>query len=802
MIDCLLIGFNDPNFEGYVDMVKSMGTNSGAYRDLRLAFVEYNNKPYRSMDLLNLFHFEKEPENHKVFHNADFLWPVITYLGSYLHQRGFSFDYVNLFQLEKEKLIEKLTKNIIRTVAITTTLYVSVHPILEIISFIRKYNSSVKIIVGGPYIYNQTKDTDKVTIERLFKYIDADFYVISSEGEFALAHILMALKSGSSFDGVNNIAYRNGNTFVITSSGVESNSLEENMVNYSLFPKEEFGQFVTLRTAKSCPFACAFCGFPQRAGKYTYMDLRCVEQELNAIRDIDGVTTLTFIDDTFNVPKGRFKEILRMMIRNKYGFKWNSYFRSDHADEEAIELMGQAGCEGVFLGVESGSDQLLQRMNKTARRRHYAKAIPLLKAAGISTHANLIIGFPGETYETVQETMDFIETAQPDFFRAQQWYCDPTTPIWQQREHYGIKGSAFNWTHNTMDANTAADLVDKVFLSIENSHWLPQYGFEQWSIFYLQRQGMTMEQIKAFVKSFNDMIKERLLHPEKKTIDPNLLDRLKATSRFRDCAPAEQEIVKLFSTPSSVATELFWLKEFQGSSTTSSLETVLEPSGCIESTLVATTCMVQGTILEQLRRHYSADRAGVMLAAYSLLLSRLNGLQEVSLLSASSPDDSELVLVPLRLYPRWALPFRQFVQQVQHQLLQTAPHQPYAFQTLSNLQLMKAHGCSSPILDVGYLTGQGVPQTLFSAHPLQGQHLKLLLQVTGDAQKQMSLQLISPQGCLKPRMLEQLTTYLHTILEAVTTHPELTLQEILLVREDESVTFPPPEDSSEVFNFQ
>ncbi|MEW6736577.1 MAG: PhpK family radical SAM P-methyltransferase, partial [Acidobacteriota bacterium] len=63
-MDCLIIGFNDSEFEQYVKMVKSMGTDSGAYKDLSLAFIEYKNKPYRSMDILNHFYFEsrKEPQ--------------------------------------------------------------------------------------------------------------------------------------------------------------------------------------------------------------------------------------------------------------------------------------------------------------------------------------------------------------------------------------------------------------------------------------------------------------------------------------------------------------------------------------------------------------------------------------------------------------------------------------------------------------------------------------------------------------------------------------------------------------------
>src|SRR4029078_1736945 len=103
-------------------------------------------------------------------------------------------------------------------------------------------------------------------------------------------------------------------------------------------------EFVTLRTAKSCPFSCSFCGFPQRAGKYKYLGVELLEKELDDIRNIGTVTTLTFLDDTFNVPKERFKEILRMMIRNNYGFKWNSFFRSDHGDDEHIVMLGHTGC--------------------------------------------------------------------------------------------------------------------------------------------------------------------------------------------------------------------------------------------------------------------------------------------------------------------------------------------------------------------------------------------------------------------------------------------------------------------------
>src|SRR5436309_15982656 len=124
--DCLIIGFNDYNFDEYVEMVRSTGPQSGAWRDLDLTFVENGGRRYRILDVLN--RVSGQDKSGRPYHNADFLWPVVLYLSTYLHRRGFAADYVNLFHLEKDKLRDKLLNDDILTVAITTTLYVTAHP--------------------------------------------------------------------------------------------------------------------------------------------------------------------------------------------------------------------------------------------------------------------------------------------------------------------------------------------------------------------------------------------------------------------------------------------------------------------------------------------------------------------------------------------------------------------------------------------------------------------------------------------------------------------------------------------------
>jgi radical SAM PhpK family P-methyltransferase len=486
-----------------------MGEDSGAFRDLRLAYIDLDGKPRRALDVLSRLRRGRPEESRPFFHNADFLWPVITCLGTFLTRQGLSFDYVNLFHLEKDKLAAKLAGDL-RAVAITTTLYVSPQPIVEIVSFVRKHNPRVPIVVGGPYIANQVIAMEPLDLEALFDYLGADIYVTGREGELTLTRLVRALRDGTDLGTVPNLAYRVGSDFVRTKLEIESNPLEDNMVDYSLFRPEDLGEFVTTRTAKSCPFSCSFCGFPQRAGKYTYLGLSHVARELDSISRIPAASTVTFIDDTFNVPKNRFRDLMRMMIDKDYGLRWNCFYRSDHGDRATIELMRQAGCEGVFLGIESGSDRMLKAMNKGARRADYLDALEAFGEVGISTYASLIVGFPGETDETVAETVSLIEEGRPDFFRAQLWYCDPVTPIYQRREELGIQGEAFNWSHQTMDWSAAVQIIDDVFTGVSGSVWLPQFGFEQWSTFYLQRKGMSMDQIKVFLRRFNTVLAHQM----------------------------------------------------------------------------------------------------------------------------------------------------------------------------------------------------------------------------------------------------------------------------------------------------
>jgi radical SAM PhpK family P-methyltransferase len=355
-------------------------------------------------------------------------------------------------------------------------------------------------------------------------------YINSSQGEAALADLISAIKNNGDISKVNNIHYKLKNSYIKTEIKEENNLLNENMVDWTLF-KNRLGKFANLRTAISCPYACAFCGFPQHAGKYQTTDVDKIEQELNSLKEAGNVESINFIDDTFNVPAERFKDILRMMIRNKYNFKWHSYFRCQFADEETISLMKESGCEGVFLGIESGNEQILKNMNKAAALDKYRNGIKLLRENNIITFASFIVGFPGETRETVQDTINFIEETKPDFYRAQLWYCEPITPVWNEKDKYNIKGSNFEWSHATMDSKTGCDLIEEMFLNVKNSVWLSQYNFDFVNLFHMLQRGLSLQEIKHFVNGFNLGVKHKLLNAQAPEITSAIIEQLKAVKR-------------------------------------------------------------------------------------------------------------------------------------------------------------------------------------------------------------------------------------------------------------------------------
>lgn len=508
-LDCIVIGYNELPFETYEELIGRYGTDSEAYRDLKFSFVDVAGKKMNYVNLLNhvisLANQDGAGGLKPDFESGDIPNLAAVYLTNFLSNSGFSAKYINLFQQEKERLIEYLAEDPY-CVAITTTFYVLNFPVTDIVEFIRKHNSKVKIVVGGPLVSNHARNYEGDGLVAALTDMGADVYVVEGQGELTLAMIVHCLKNRGDLRQVPNLIFLEDGGLHRTRMQPENNSLDVNYIDWGKFSGESLGRTLQTRTARSCAFNCSFCNYPARAGKLTLLGLESFEKELNSMRALGDVKNVVFIDDTFNVPLPRFKEMCRLMIDKEYDFNWYSYFRCSNSDEEAIDLMAKSGCKGVFLGIESGSPQILKNMNKAATPEKYVEGMRLLHDRGVLTFGSFITGFPGETDETVKETIDFINETKPSYFRSQMWYCEPGTPVDHNRQKYDITGEGFVWTHTSMDSLTAMDHIDRMFLTIDSSLWLPQWSFDFWIIPYLTGKGISFERFKQFMTLADRML--------------------------------------------------------------------------------------------------------------------------------------------------------------------------------------------------------------------------------------------------------------------------------------------------------
>lgn len=502
-IDCFVVGHNEIGVSRHNQLLRLLyGKSSKNYQETEkynLSHIRCEDGYYSPSQIFNMVRGDDGTRTEI----ADTFSLTIAYLCSFLYRNGFSFDYLNAFHRESDraKLAHALERGEVGAVAITTTFYLTMIPILDIVKFVRGYDKDVKIIVGGPFITNQFKLLPEEKLFKLLDTIGADFYVNSNEGEATLGNLLAALKGGTSLSSVNNLCFKEGGRFVSTSREPEANDLNANPVEWGLF-RSDIKDIVNIRTSKSCPFKCSFCSFPGASGRYKVADLSVVEHELDALHAINPDLGLDIIDDTFNIPKQRFDNLLKLMIRKKYRFRWYAFYKAQLAERETTRLMKEAGCVQIFAGCESGSQVILDNLVKQSKVEKYYEAFEYLHEFGLLSIASFIVGFPGETEETYRETLDFIEKARPTFFRSRLWWYDRSAPVHEQRERFKLTGEGYEWEHFTMNSSAAQKLADEMCLGVRNSIHATDYPIP----FEMLVKDVPVEVVKAFMGRFRDYL--------------------------------------------------------------------------------------------------------------------------------------------------------------------------------------------------------------------------------------------------------------------------------------------------------
>ncbi len=226
--------------------------------------------------------------------------------------------------------------------------------------------------------------------------------------------------------------------------------------------------YARIVTSRGCPYSCCFCQAGQISGKKVRM--RSVENIMAEIRWLIkeyGIKALLFDDDNLVYDKERATQLFKAMIDENLNIKWNSITIATYRlDEELIALMRQSGCEYVNIAIDSGTERVLKDIiHKPLQLSHAVKVAKLLKKYNIDFAANFIIGFPGETWNEIRETIKFAEDFDADYTKIFIATPLPNTELYKiaKERGYLIDNFSFDrhlWTDGAINTNefTANDM--------------------------------------------------------------------------------------------------------------------------------------------------------------------------------------------------------------------------------------------------------------------------------------------------------------------------------------------------------
>ena len=289
----------------------------------------------------------------------------------------------------------------------------------------KEYPDKLKI-VGGPHISALPDDFD-----------DSQFdLAVLREGEKALTHILSKPYSYV------------GSHLVLRGEPVtEMDSVPfpaRHLIDWTKYKrgiywgKKLLAPAVSIISSRGCKYNCCFCGSHVVFGRQVrFRSVENIVAEIRQVISTMGYRGFNWHDDTFCIDRSRVISLCREFA--KLNIVWRCLSRVDTIDSEVLALMRDSGCKELILGVESGNQEVLNRLRKGTTVKQNLKAMKLTKASGIQLKVGIIVGSPGETWQSVEDTKKLLKACPPDFWNVSVFTPYPGSHSWAYPEKYGLK---------------------------------------------------------------------------------------------------------------------------------------------------------------------------------------------------------------------------------------------------------------------------------------------------------------------------------------------------------------------------
>lgn len=239
------------------------------------------------------------------------------------------------------------------------------------------------------------------------------------------------------------------------------------------------GPFTFIVTSRGCPAGCKYC-----IKHVTYQNSVRVRSAENIVEELEylgrlGITNIHMYADLFTVNRDHVIDLCKLIIERGIKIKWTCNSRVDYVDEEMLTLMGQAGCWLISWGIESANEVVLKKVRKGYKKEQAFKALKWAKAAGIKNWGYFIIGLPGETKESIRETIDYAKELPVDIALFHIAAPYPGTPFYYDVVENGWFRPGTKWEEVDMDKSTVLDYDN---LTAEDLEYWQKRATREWSL--------------------------------------------------------------------------------------------------------------------------------------------------------------------------------------------------------------------------------------------------------------------------------------------------------------------------------
>ncbi|MCW4015782.1 MAG: B12-binding domain-containing radical SAM protein [Candidatus Bathyarchaeota archaeon] len=356
------------------------------------------------------------------FHSTKYPQPPLglAMIGAVLLKNGYDIDVLDLPALGlSEKVISSTVAKEQPDVVGITALTPEIDSAIKTAEIVKASNSDIPVVLGGAH--------GTILPEETLRNTSAIDVVVRGEGEQTMLELVKVFGANqmSGLKDVSGITYRSGN--IIKSNPERMPILDLDSLPYPAFDlllmdkyrlHPPFGRrspAMPIITSRGCPYRCIFCSKSVFGRKYCGNSADYVIAEIQLLIEKFGIKEIKFYDDVFTLDKKRIVALCNKMKELGLDIPWTCETRVNLVNSRLLNLMKESGCYMIEYGIESGNQTILNNLRKDITLNQIVDAFKNTKAAGIDTVAYFMIGAPGETPNTIRDTIEFAKKIDPDF---------------------------------------------------------------------------------------------------------------------------------------------------------------------------------------------------------------------------------------------------------------------------------------------------------------------------------------------------------------------------------------------------